>query len=116
MLLPVLLSILPLISASPRAAPAASVNIPDVEKPLVTPSPVSGDATKTVKIRRGVVSDLAGDVNSILSDLGSAVPSYVASGVPNFFQNFPTGDSVKSKLGLSDGEVAALPTQVLNIP
>lgn len=44
------------------------------------------------------------------------VPSYVASGVAPFFQGFPTGDAVVSSLGLTDGELAALPTQALNIP
>jgi hypothetical protein len=59
---------------------------------------------------------LDGDINSILNGLGSDIPSYVASGVPNFFQDFPTGTAVQSSLGLSDGDLAALPTQVLNLP
>jgi hypothetical protein len=37
-------------------------------------------------------------------------------GVPNFFQGFPTKDKVQSELGLSNDQLAALPTQVLNIP
>lgn len=49
------------------------------------------------------------------SVLGS-FPSYVASGVPNFFQDFPTGTAVQSSLSISDGDLDALPTQVLNIP
>lgn len=36
--------------------------------------------------------------------------------MPNFFQDFPTGDKVQSSLGLSDEQVEAYPTQVLNIP
>ena len=86
------------------------------EHPLITPSPALWDPTKTYKSRRGIVSDLEGDVNSILSVLGSDIPSYVASGVPNFFQNFPVGNDVKSSLGLEDSQIAALPTQVLNLP
>ena len=85
------------------------------ERPLITPSPASWDPTKTYK-KRGVISDLAGDVDSILSGLGSDIPSYVASGVPNFFQDFPSGADVQSSLGLDDSQVQALPTQVLNIP
>ena len=85
------------------------------ERPLITPSPASWDPTRTFK-KRGVISDLAGDVDSILSGLGSAIPSYVASGVPNFFQGFPTGGDVQSSLGLNDSQIKALPTQVLNIP
>lgn len=116
MLLSLLVSLLPLTSASPAAVPAASNNILPVENPPITPSPSTSDATKTYKSRRGVISDVTGDIGSILSDLGSAVPSYVASGVPNFFQGFPSGDAVQSKLGLSNSDIAALPTQVLNIP
>lgn len=61
------------------------------------------------------MSSIEGGIDSILSNLGSDVPSYVASGIPNFFQGFPTGDAVKSSLGIDDKELAALPTQVLNI-
>lgn len=111
----VLLALLPLANATavrrsiPRPGQVAQ------ERPLITPSPASWDATKTYK-KRGVISDLAGDVNSILSGLGSDIPSYVASGVPNFFQGFPTGADVQSSLGLNDSQIKALPTQVLNIP
>lgn len=85
------------------------------EEPLITPSPAIWDPTKTYKSRRDILSDFQSDVGGILSDLGN-IPSYVASGVPNFFQDFPTGDKVKSSLGIDDDQVAALPTQVLNIP
>ncbi|KAL2059066.1 hypothetical protein ABVK25_000358 [Lepraria finkii] len=84
-------------------------------QPLVTPSLSKWWPTKTEK-KRGVISDVAGDVNSVLGSLGSDIPSYVASGVPNFFQDFPTGANVQSSLGLDDAQVSALPTQVLNIP
>ncbi len=86
------------------------------EHPQITPSPSTWDPTKTEIERRGIISDIAGDVGQILSQLGSNIPSYVASGVPNFFQDFPTGKKVQSSLGLDDSQVAALPTQVLNIP
>lgn len=105
--------LVPIISASPALPKAAAAQD---EHPLITPSPVLRDATKTYKSRRDILSDLKGDVNSILSELGSEIPSYVASGVPNFFQGFPVGESVRSSLGLDDSQVAALPTQVLNIP
>ena len=86
-------------------------------KALITPAPATANwhPTKTLK-RRGIISDITGDVGSILSGLGSDIPSYVASGIPNFFQDFPTGDKVQSSLGLDDDQVKALPTQVLNIP
>lgn len=85
------------------------------QQPDFTASPSRWFPTKTYK-KRGLISDVSGDVNSILGSLGSDIPTYVASGVPNFFQGFPTGDAVQSSLGLDDAEVSALPTQVLNIP
>lgn len=111
---PLLLVLLPVVLASPAAVKPAAAVVP--EQPLITASPAAWEATKTDKSRRGVISDLAGDVSSILGGLGSDIPSYVASGIPNFFQGFPTGDAVKSSLGLDDSQIAALPTQVLNIP
>lgn len=112
----ILLALLPFVTASTihRALPGNAVQAQ--EHPLITPSPSSWDPTKTEKFRRGVFSDIGNDIGGILSQLGSDIPSYVASGIPNFFQNFPTGDGVKSSLGLADDQVAALPTQVLNIP
>lgn len=53
--------------------------------PTITPSPVIRDSSKTFH-RRGVVSDVESGVGGILSGLGSDLPSWVASGVPNFFQ------------------------------
>ena len=81
-------ALLPVASASVvdrrNAKPAAVVEA----QPLITaraPTPARYEATKTLK-KRGVISDLAGDVSSILGSLGSDIPSYVASGVANFFQ------------------------------
>ncbi len=106
---PLLLALIPYVSTSPvDPSPAAVAE----EQPLITPAPTTWDPTKT---KRDILSDVGVDVKSILSDLGS-VPSYVASGVPNFFQDFPTGAGVQSSLGLNDSQVAALPTQVLNVP
>jgi hypothetical protein len=101
----------PLISASPFDLPATNL-IAREAQPLTTPSPSSWTATKTLKHRRDVVDD----VKSVLGDLGSSIPSYVASGIPNFFQNFPGGDKVVEDLGLQESDIAALPTQVINIP
>ena len=107
------------------AANAVPRDIQDVLKPapalpdhpLVTPAPASAHwrPTQTIK-RRGIVDDIKNDVNSVLSGLGSNIPSFVASGIPNFFQDFPTKDKVQSSLGIDDDQVRALPTQVLNVP
>lgn len=64
---------------------------------------------------RDIFSDITGAPAYLTSLLGG-LPDSVASGVPQFFQDFPTGDDVQKKLDLSDDEVDALPTQVLNIP
>ncbi|TPX11533.1 uncharacterized protein E0L32_007744 [Thyridium curvatum] len=92
--------------------------------PMITPAPTLDLPTRTLIEQRGVLDDLKSDVDSVFSKLGSAVPSYVASvqqltngkGVPNFFQDFPTKDKVQSSLGVDDKQLAALPTQVLNLP
>ncbi|KAJ5994852.1 hypothetical protein N7481_001829 [Penicillium waksmanii] len=101
-------------------APTAFVNNNDAPNPAITPSPVQNNPSPIVE--RGLISDaesaasdVQSDVNSVLSGLGSDLPSWVASGVPNFFQGFPTGDAVASSLGLQSSELAALPTNVLNV-
>jgi len=62
------------------------------------------------------IMDPASFVGSVLSGLGSDVSSFVASGVPQYFQDLPVGNDVQKELGLSDGDLDALPTQVLNLP
>ena len=91
---------------------------PTVEElALITPSPSTWDPTRTRELlKRDIFSDVKQDVGNVLSELGSGIPAYVASGVPNFFQDFPTGDNVEKSLGIDDSQVSALPTQVLNIP
>lgn len=63
--------------------------------------------------RRDILGSFLG---SLVSDLGSAVPSYVLSGVPNFFQDFPTGGAVLSKLDMKTSDLDAVPTSALNVP
>lgn len=110
-----LLALLPLVTASvvhrnlPRPAPIAE------RQPLITPSPSTWWPTKTHK-KRGIISDISGDVNSVLGSLGSNIPSYVASGVQQWWEDIPTGSAVMSSLSLNDSQIKALPTQVLNIP
>lgn len=111
----VLLAVLPLAGSTALSRPDLDPAAVEQQHPLITASPATLDPTRTYK-KRNLVSDVEGDVNSILSGLGSDVPSYVASGVPNFFQDFPTRDKVSNSLGLNDSQIAALPTQVLNIP
>lgn len=100
------LAALPQIRASP--APAARLAAP---QSLSTPAVTLVDKTPTV-----VQRDAGSALTSILGSLGSDIPSYVASGVPNYFQSFPTGSAVASSLGLDDSDLVALPTNVLNLP
>jgi len=94
---------LPFISASP--APVAVAVAP--EQPLITPAPALVP-TKTSNEKRGIVSDLEGQVSSLFA---SASADYAS-----IFSGFPSGGDVQSKLGLDSSQVAALPTQVLNLP
>ncbi|KAI1498619.1 hypothetical protein F5X99DRAFT_392874 [Biscogniauxia marginata] len=80
--------------------------------PTITPAPNLKD--RMVPVERAL--DPGSYINGVLGSLGSDVSSYVASGVPQFFQDFPSGDAVKSSLGIDDDDLAAKPTQVLNIP
>jgi hypothetical protein len=102
-------------TSSPAPTPAAD---PVAEAhPEITPFRVRDVPTRTRPIqRRNILSKIESDVKSYLTVLGSDIPSYVASGIPNFFQGFPSGSAVQSSLGINDSELAALPTQVLNIP
>jgi hypothetical protein len=104
-----------LVYASPFQAPSPSSGPPyevAIPAPEITQAPTLVDRTATPVYKR----DLNSFFNSVISELGSNIPSYVASGIPNFFQDFPTGSAVASSLGVSSSDLAALPTQVLNIP
>lgn len=104
-------SFLSIASASP--APTAFANKVAPSDPVITASPVEHNPSRVVG--RNILSDVESGVDNVLSGLGSDLPSWVASGVPNFFQGFPTGDAVVSSLGLDSSELDALPTNVLNI-
>ncbi|GAW15124.1 hypothetical protein ANO14919_045330 [Xylariales sp. No.14919] len=81
--------------------------------PIITPAPSLEDRDEALA-HRGL--DPGSYINSVISGLGSDVSSYVASGIPQFFQDFPIGGSVESSLGIDDDDLKATPTQVLNIP
>ncbi|OOG00546.1 hypothetical protein ASPCADRAFT_136333 [Aspergillus carbonarius ITEM 5010] len=104
-------ALLSIVSGIP--APTAFVNDVAPPEPVITPSPVQHQPSRVAG--RNILSDVDSDIHSVLSGLGSDLPSWVASGVPNYFQGFPTGDAVVSSLGLNSAELAALPTNVLNI-
>ncbi|CAG8972570.1 hypothetical protein HYALB_00011420 [Hymenoscyphus albidus] len=107
----VLLAILPLAFAAPAPEPVAVAE----PHPMVTPSATLKDRTPSRVDRRDILSSIAGLDGYLGSVLGS-FPSYVASGVPQFFQDLPQGDAVLKKLDLNPGDLDAAPTQVLTIP
>ncbi|KAF2639941.1 hypothetical protein P280DRAFT_401151 [Massarina eburnea CBS 473.64] len=90
-------------------------------QPQVTPAPIvfRGDRSYAHD-KRNVLSDIASGVDNVAkswgSVLGTDLPSFFTEGIPNWFQDFPTGTQVLSKAGISDGDLAAKPTEVLNIP
>ncbi|KIN01425.1 hypothetical protein OIDMADRAFT_122409 [Oidiodendron maius Zn] len=86
-----------------------------VPHPMITAAPSLVERAPSKVQGRDIVSDIGG-LGSYLSSVVGTYPSYIASGIPNFFQGFPTGTAVQSSLGLSDSDLAATPTQVLNIP
>jgi hypothetical protein len=112
-----LLTLLQQIWASPAPRPA---NVLDAELALITPTPTLAMYGSKTKDRRGLISDLTAaaesDINSILSGLGSGLPSYFASGIIPQLEGLPTGSAVVSSAGVSSTDVDAQPTKVLNIP
>lgn len=109
-------SLVALVAAAPAPTAVPEPDAVSPRDPLVTPSLVEYNPSRTVNFPRNLISDAKGQFDSVLSGLGSDVPSYVASGVPDVFQGLPTGDNVKSSLGIDDDQVKALPTNVLNLP
>lgn len=83
--------------------------------PMITPAPV---LVRRDLDQRNIIDSLnpSSYLNSVFSGLGSTVSSYVASGVPQFFADLPTGSAVESSLGISASDLDASPTQALNVP
>ena len=85
-------------------------------QPLITPPPSLAARDARALAERDIFDAATSYVGGLISSLGSSVSGYVASGVPQFFQDLPTGTAVESSLGISDDDLAASPTQVLNVP
>lgn len=103
------------LAALARAAPEPTAN-PNANpvgapEPAVTAMDINQIPTRTFKgRRRDILSDVNGDINSVLGGQSS----YVASGVPQWYESLPTGDQVASSLSISD--IQATPTSVNNFP
>lgn len=112
------------------ALKAAAVAIPDptaapapveARAPLTTPAPIYFAGGKSYVLdKRNLLDDIKNGVDSVAkswgSVLGTDLPSYFTEGIPNFFQDLPSGSQVLSSLGIKDDDLAATPTEVLNIP
>lgn len=89
------------------------------ELSLITPAPIPVPAEHAY-YRRDIIDSLTSKVESygqsLLSDLGSAIPSYVTDGILPGAVNLPTGSQVLSSANVSSSDLDAKPTQVLNIP
>jgi hypothetical protein len=113
----VLLYLLQSIVASPAPQPA---NAREAELALITPMPTLATYGSKTRNRRGAISDFTAaaesDINSVLSVLGTDLPSYVASGIIPQFEGLPTGTAVLSSAGVSSTDIDAQPTKVLNVP
>ena len=111
------LALLPLILqiyANPEPTRLARFLQNQAGAPLPTAPAADLPPTRTRK-RRDILSDAQSNINGALSAIGNA-PSYVASGVPEWYESLPTGSAVQSSLGLNDDELRATPTSVLNFP
>lgn len=101
----------------PTAVPARV----EARAPITTPAPVVfvGDHSYVLD-KRNLLDDIKNGVNSIAASwgsvLGTDLPSYFTEGIPGYFQDLPTGSQVMSSLGISDDDIKASPTEVLNIP
>lgn len=97
-----------------------------IPTPHLAPEPTMHAATAAVEapeptippefVRRDVLNDASSYVEGLISDVKGSVTSFLNSGILDFPNGFPTGTAVKSSLGISDDDLDAQPTQVLNIP
>jgi hypothetical protein len=104
------------LGASWAAAVPAPTPIPQPTR-YVAAIPPTAEPTGHVQVERRDLGDKIGSfVESIAGDVASGVSSFVQSGILDFPSGFPTGTAVQSSLGISDGDLDAEPTQVLNLP
>lgn len=80
--------------------------------PGPTPTPVSVQQLGVASVVESLTSALAPEVSSYLSGL----PTDALQGVLPAFNDLPNAANIKSKLNISDEQVAAQPLRVLNIP
>lgn len=80
----------------------------------LAPVPATHVIREPTKVEKREI-DIGGYLDDLFSELGD-IPRYVASGIPQFFQDLPQGNDVLDRLGITNDDLDATPTQVLNIP
>jgi phosphatidate phosphatase APP1 len=103
------------------AFPADQTQVPAAAAALITPAPtpvlLGGDPGIAKRdVVDSLTSEVAGYVNSIFSELGTALPSYVTEGLLANLEGLPTGSNVLSSANVSSSDLDAIPTSVLNLP
>ena len=83
-------------------------------QPVITPPPTLD--RRALDRLEGRDVDVGSYLGGVFSSLGSDVSSFVASGVPQYFNDLPSGTAVESSLGISSEDLAASPTLALNVP
>ncbi|KAJ4375401.1 hypothetical protein N0V83_002488 [Neocucurbitaria cava] len=100
----------------PTAAPAPV----QVAAPIITPAAIRFDSRHSYLQKRNLLDDIKSGVDDIAhswaSVLGTDLPSLFTDGIPGWFDGLPTGTQVLSSLGIGDDDLAAKPTEVLNVP
>ncbi|RCI14223.1 hypothetical protein L249_6187 [Ophiocordyceps polyrhachis-furcata BCC 54312] len=96
-------------SCSPTPTPAPS-------SAMATPPPTMAPTTTPRIEVRGLGSKAASYLSSLADEAGSKVSSFANSGILDFPFGFPTGSEVLKSADVSETGLAALPTEVLNLP
>lgn len=108
------------INAAALPEPSAVPAKVEARDPLITPAVRFDGRYSHLNDRRDIISDIVSGADDFVQSLGSVLgkdlPSYFISGIPQYFQNLPTGGAVLTSLGIKDGDLDEKPTQVLNIP
>ncbi|KAL6707876.1 hypothetical protein ACN47E_003776 [Coniothyrium glycines] len=111
---------LPIVKAFAIPEPTeASVQVA-ARAPVVTPAAMRFDSRYSYLQERNILDDIKSGVDGVAhswaSVLGTDLPSFFTDGIPGWFEGLPTGTQVLSSLGIGDDDLAAKPTEVLNVP
>ncbi|KAF5019207.1 hypothetical protein F66182_8796 [Fusarium sp. NRRL 66182] len=107
------LGLVPAVMAIPAAGRMAEPTVcVDRRVAVATPAPTEA----VVLGRRDIDDDARSYINRLAAEVPSKISRWVLSGTLDFPSGLPTGGQVKESANISDDDLAAQPTQVLNIP